>query len=416
MYKKNKQKSAKLGELQLDISKGCTGCGVCMLSCPKQCISMVTDKEGFKYPHIDKSKCADCKKCLDVCHLNKQNKHSVKEAYAAASMSSDDLEMSSSGGAFPVLARKAIEKGWLVCGCALLKNMLAKHILVSSKEELTLLYGSKYVESYTTDAFSEMYEKLKAGHKVLLSGTGCQIAAAREYLRDFSDSVTYVEILCHGVPSQQLFHSHVMYIEEKYNKKLMSVSFRSKHNASWGINYRYEYIFSDGTKKYLPYSRDPYYCHFIKGNIFRRSCYSCKYAGSERVGDITIGDYWSYSEHHDDLSSRKGVSLVLVNTGKGKKFLEECAGEIKLIPTSLDWAKAGTHALVNAVAKPNCREKIYTEIDRIGYIKWRRKYRRSKLYFIEESKYVIKLLMPYKVRDAVKRIHRKRKVAVNDEL
>ncbi|NLC68529.1 MAG: 4Fe-4S dicluster domain-containing protein, partial [Clostridiaceae bacterium] len=45
----------------------CCGCTACKNICPKQCISMEEDKDGFSYPVIDKDKCIDCGLCVKVC-------------------------------------------------------------------------------------------------------------------------------------------------------------------------------------------------------------------------------------------------------------------------------------------------------------------------------------------------------------
>ena len=36
--------------------KKCNGCGACKQICPRQCISMEEDSEGFLYPQIDNKK------------------------------------------------------------------------------------------------------------------------------------------------------------------------------------------------------------------------------------------------------------------------------------------------------------------------------------------------------------------------
>ena len=62
----------------------CTGCTACKAACPKQCISMVQDEEGFLYPKADMEKCIDCGVCEKVCPIQSPIKPTVKQtAYAA---------------------------------------------------------------------------------------------------------------------------------------------------------------------------------------------------------------------------------------------------------------------------------------------------------------------------------------------
>lgn len=50
--------------------KNCSGCSACYAICPQSAISMIEDREGFLYPHIDKDKCVGCGKCGKVCEIN----------------------------------------------------------------------------------------------------------------------------------------------------------------------------------------------------------------------------------------------------------------------------------------------------------------------------------------------------------
>ena len=46
------------------IKEKCVGCKSCEQSCPKHCISMVENKEGFWYPSVDEKSCIECKVCF----------------------------------------------------------------------------------------------------------------------------------------------------------------------------------------------------------------------------------------------------------------------------------------------------------------------------------------------------------------
>ena len=51
----------------------CCGCSACEVSCPKHCIEMKQDEEGFLYPQIDKNLCINCGKCRSVCPVLTKN-------------------------------------------------------------------------------------------------------------------------------------------------------------------------------------------------------------------------------------------------------------------------------------------------------------------------------------------------------
>ena len=53
--------------IEIKDKKDCCGCHACYSACPKQCITMNEDEEGFLYPHVDVSNCIDCGLCEKVC-------------------------------------------------------------------------------------------------------------------------------------------------------------------------------------------------------------------------------------------------------------------------------------------------------------------------------------------------------------
>ena len=44
----------------------CSGCEACENACPKNCITMKRDSEGFFYPEINLNLCIQCGHCLSV--------------------------------------------------------------------------------------------------------------------------------------------------------------------------------------------------------------------------------------------------------------------------------------------------------------------------------------------------------------
>ena len=97
--------------IEIKNKKDCCGCHACMTVCPKQCISMVADEEGFVYPKVDMSCCIGCHLCEKVCPVLHQAEPSRPlKVYASMNKNLDIRLKSSSGGLFTLLAESVIRK------------------------------------------------------------------------------------------------------------------------------------------------------------------------------------------------------------------------------------------------------------------------------------------------------------------
>lgn len=98
--------------IQVTDKSQCCGCTACMNVCPKQCISMQEDREGFLYPVVDSSLCIDCNLCQKVCPvLYTREAREPLNVYAAKNKNEQIRLASSSGGIFTLLAEAVIDKG-----------------------------------------------------------------------------------------------------------------------------------------------------------------------------------------------------------------------------------------------------------------------------------------------------------------
>ena len=89
----------------------CCGSEACIQACPKNCISLVQDSEGFLYPNVDCSSCVDCGLCEKVCPIIHQREQaSPREVWAAQNKDYEVRKRSSSGGIATMLAEKIIEE------------------------------------------------------------------------------------------------------------------------------------------------------------------------------------------------------------------------------------------------------------------------------------------------------------------
>ena len=191
--------------------ENCCGCSACMQVCPKQCITMVRDAEGFLYPTIDYARCVNCGICRNSCPIlnAKQREETVDAAYAAY-VNDDNIRLnSSSGGIFSSLAESIIDQHGIVFGAALDKEQHVYHRSINTIEDLQLLQGSKYVQSTIGETYKEVKVYLDNGITVLFTGTACQISGLKHYLhKDYANLYT-VDVLCHGTPSPKLWERYL---------------------------------------------------------------------------------------------------------------------------------------------------------------------------------------------------------------
>lgn len=305
----------------------CTGCLGCYDSCEKNAIRIVLNKEGFIIPEVDKEKCVECGICQNHCPvINKPKQTDFNLPRVFGSWTNDDeiRLKSSSGGVFTAIADFIIKQGGVVFGAAFNESFNAvEHIGVQDAAGLKKLRGSKYIQSNTSGAYKKAVELAKNGRKVLFSGTPCQIASLRTFLKDdeIAEKIITCEVVCHGVPSQSVFQNYLNCLEQKYKSKTASYNFRDKR-LGWD-NYKYgiEIVFSNKKRYFKSNKKEPFMRGYLKNIFLRKSCYNCEFSSLPRAADITLGDFWGIGESgcksvgKQDL--KKGVSAVLLNTEKG---------------------------------------------------------------------------------------------------
>lgn len=308
----------------------CTGCGLCAEKCPKDCILMVEDGEGFRFPQIDFTKCVECGLCVRSCPTTSAadtlySKYG-RSYYCGNVKDKEMLIKSSSGGVFGVLAEYIISIGGYVCGCIYTDDLEAVHTLSNRKQDIEKMYGSKYVQSRAEHCFPEIQSHLMEEDIVMFTGTACQIAALRLYLGKDYSNLYCVEILCHGVPSPGLFAKYKQYLEKRLGGTVKDIRFRDKRRDGWGSEHRTCIIYEKNGKlcenrPILP----AYFSAFFYGLNLRESCYQCRFATSERVADLTIGDFWgSWNKYKKRF--HEGISVVGVNSEKGYELSENISG------------------------------------------------------------------------------------------
>jgi coenzyme F420-reducing hydrogenase beta subunit len=337
--------------------KNCTGCRACEQKCGKKAISMQYDSEGFLYPRIDNSLCNDCGLCEKICPILRDDlQNSVLETFAAKNLNKKQMLKSSSGGIFPILAESILEQNGVVFGCAYNENLVAKHIVIENSSELCKLQNSKYVQSDTLNTFAQVKDFLEQNRKVLYSGTPCQIAGLKAFCaKDYENLIT-IDLICYGVPSPKLFAKYIEWLTRQLGEEILEYNFRSKDRKGWGYEIK---VKTKSKNKYFNASCDPYNFSFSKGENFRESCYSCRYTSKKRTSDLTLGDYWGIDEVHPDFFSKDGISVVLINSQKGKKLWENVQSKVESIQSSFEKCSEFQAMLKKPAKRPIKRDFVY---------------------------------------------------------
>lgn len=386
--------------LTVDYEK-CTGCGACVQRCPKRCISWTQREFGFRYPQIDKDACVNCGQCEKVCPIDKALEVSAEQkAYAAVHKDDEVLAKSTSGGAFTAIADAVFAQGGIVYGAAMLDGMQVKHIRTSGKDDFEGLRSSKNLQSDTGTTYQMVEQDLKQGKTVLYSGTPCQIDGLKNFLGKDYENLYTVDIVCHGVGSQAYFDKYMDYARERYGK-IKALRFRSKEYAGWSCGGVVVVDSSDCLKK-IPY-RDfdnYYYSYFLSGDIYRKSCYSCKYANTNRVGDFTLGDYWGVEALNLPLQTENGCSLLLVNNRHAMQLLDEIES-LDRVETTVEQA-AHCNKQLNAPSKlMDSRQNRIGEYESMSGQQIQKEYLKNHRKTVVKGQ--LKALMPYKLKLLIRR-------------
>lgn len=321
----------------------CCACRACEQICLHKALHFDEDKEGFLYPVLNKELCVDCGLCGKVCPMMNadQTQHDEGEAYVAQNVDAEDLRTSSSGGGFIAIAKYVLDKGGVVYGAAYQSSPVVAHERVEHVEDLEKLKGSKYVQSDTRDVYSQVKQDLRNGRWVYFTGTPCQVAGLKLFLRKEQDKLITSDLICHGTPSPRIFQNTVRHMEESLNADFRNYSFRDKKVRGWSCSsssssYKHR---TKSNEIYVNYSRDmeAYFKAFISGHLMRMNCYQCPFANSRRCGDITLADFWGVRRQMPDFPAiHKGVSLLIANGDKGKRLMSELKASFHIRPVSME--------------------------------------------------------------------------------
>ena len=377
----------------------CTGCGACIQRCPKGCISWKEKEFGFRYPKIEKENCVNCGLCEKVCPIEKElTILDEQKAYAVVHKNSEIVAKSTSGGAFTALANFVFAQNGVVYGAAMTDEMQVVHIRTENKNDFAKLRSSKYIQSSTGSTYKLVEQDLKQGKMVLYSGTPCQIDGVKCFLGKNYENLYTADIVCHGVGSQAYFDKYMDFAKERYGK-IKALRFRSKEYSGWSCGG--VVVVVDSTdhlkEKKIPY-RDfdnYYYSYFLSGDIYRKCCYSCKYANTKRVGDFSLGDYWGVEALKLNLHTQNGCSLLLVNNKRAMKMLNILT-ELDKVETTIEQAAHCNKQLNEPSRMPENRERRIEEFETLTGEQIQKIYLKTHRKTVAKGK--LKALIPYKLK------------------
>lgn len=321
----------------------CTGCMACVDLCPKSAISIKDDLLHYNAV-IDGDKCIECDLCHKICQNNRGLNFNPQIDWYQGWAKDDSIRMSSSsGGVASALAKAVIAKAGCVYSCVFSKGEFVFKC-AENYAELKQFVGSKYVKSNPKGIYKQIKEKLKSGKDILFIGLPCQVAALKIVTGENAHLFT-VDLICHGSPSPKLLDIFL----NQYGigmDGLSDISFRVKNR----------FQLSNISKQLTPPGvRDRYLIAFLNGLIFTENCYECKFTRKERVSDITIGDSWG--SNLDEIQQKKGVSLLLIQTEKGRNLLKEA--DVELFDVDINKSIEANHQLEHPSVMPEQRKAFF---------------------------------------------------------
>lgn len=345
--------------------QNCCGCESCIQICPKQCISLNEDKEGFRYPKINLTNCIQCNLCEKVCpgiQLKESENKSKLISYAAINKSNSVRFNSSSGGVFYELAKYIIEKkNGIIYGASLITPEIVQHIRITEIKDIIKLQKSKYLQSHIGNTFKKVKDDLVSERVVLFSGTPCQIKALHLFLKNVCyPNLFTVDIACHGIPSSKIWHIYLSSLNLKTLNIL--VDFRDK-NAAWH-NYTLSISKQDTGRKVVSERCDNNI--FMKGFIYnlynRPSCHHCPAKKFTSGSDIMLADYWGIEKFYPELDDNKGTSLVITKSEKGEFLFSNIKQQFKYQQTDFKTVECRTETFYTCSSPHYKREDFFKKV------------------------------------------------------
>lgn len=312
--------------------QSCCGCGVCTTVCSGG-VNLRLDKNGYYKRQVNEDRCTHCGKCIGICPYMSEPKSVPDASFVGSCTSAEDVCKSSSGGAGYAIAKAYMEKGYTVIGAAWSADFKrVEHIVVESASDLERLRKSKYVQSYTTDAF----KRIKDLEKVVVFGTPCQIAGLRNQY-GHRNGMILVDFDCMGPAGINLWDKALGYYNSIDGSGITSVRMRDK-KKSW-MMYGTRIGFRSGRVYWNDKFHDPFCILYHFGRMIQDACtMECRFLNAS-LADVRIGDAWSYTDGFTAGQVKEGLSIITPLTPLGNDVLREISDVLYLKETARDaWA------------------------------------------------------------------------------
>lgn len=356
--------------------ENCTGCGACENICSVNAIKMAIEKgEGFWYPVINNELCISCGMCENVCtalHPEKIIKiENDPKAFIVQNKDKEILESSASGGAFSALAEQIIKCNGVVFGASINEDFTVKHKWIDTKEGISELRQSKYVQSKIGNTFSECKSFLEIGKPVLFCGTPCQISGLKAFLNKEYENLYTMDVRCHSIPSPVVFSKYMSW-QIQNHPDIKRISFRDKGNG-----YSYSTMAAYDSKNNCVYRNgsesDPWLRLFLGGKCYRLSCYNCQYQKSEaRSSDISVWDNWNTNIMAPSLDNNLGTTNVVCRTEKGIQIFENVKNSITFV--SIPFESISGHLIKEDESIPKERKTLLEDAEYMSGTDFIKKY------------------------------------------
>lgn len=362
--------------IEIKEKKDCCGCGACEQACPKSCITMQEDNEGFLYPNINKAICIKCGLCNRVCPIINQTKERCPLTTYAAKHKDEQIRLkSSSGGIFTAIAQYVIKKGGVVFGARFDKKWCVIHDYTETEQGLAAFRGAKYVQSQIGESYRNAEFFLKKGRLVLFSGTPCQIAGLKRFLRKEYCNLLTIDFICHGVPSPMVWREYLNNkiihqsktlshsLESQEDIHIENISFRDKKSGWKKYSITITFSIPNGTGKRNPitisepFNKNIFLRGFLANLYLRPSCYACPVKNLKSQSDITIGDFWGIQNVLPNIDDDKGISVIIINSTNGEIYIK--MSPIEKWPVLYNQILNNNRSIILSAKRPSKRELFF---------------------------------------------------------
>ena len=363
--------------IHIDDKRDCCGCWACYNGCPKRCIEMVEDDEGFRYPSVDETKCIDCGLCEKVCPIINADTADTPHPQEGLLVQHTDERIrreSTSGGAFTAIASWIIRQGGVVFGAGYRKGTFTvEHQAVEGIDGLAVFRNSKYVQSNVGDTFRQALDYLKAGRWVCFSGTPCQIEGLRRYLRNREyERLVCVDLVCRGIPSPRILTRYIEAQRGLIGGEFTNVLFRDKH---YGYHYSSFSIYNKDPEKdyHKGVDTNAYLRAFFNNLSDRPSCYDCRFKKRYRVSDLTLWDCFPIEKFTKAMDGN-GTTRVLVQSEKGRMIMNAVKADLRTVEVDPDRLTDGVREMVRSVPMNPRRGEFFKDCNAMPPVDFFRKW------------------------------------------